>query len=126
MAIKINQTTPIDNDHRQWVFMTISVFDEDCKWVYTAPANLSGDDLQSYLDANEGMYKRIVLRKMYKGSDVYNGTLEELEAWVSAGCKNTDDEVISKKAGVDIEPPVDQAALIAELQAKVKALEDKG
>jgi|TARA_R100000315_G_C5216800_1_gene129630 hypothetical protein len=125
MAIKINQTTPIENDHRQWVFMTISVLDEDCKWVYTAPANLNGDDLQSYLDANEDMYKRVVLRKMYKGSDVYNGTLKELEAWVSAGCKNADDEVIPKKEWVDIEPPVDQAALIAELQEKVKALESK-
>ncbi len=125
MAIKINQTTPIENDHRQWVFMTISVLGEDCKWVYTAPSNLSGDDLQSYLDANEDMYKRIVLRKMYEGSDVYDGTLEELESWVSAGCKNADKKVISKKAWVDIEPPVDQAALIAELQEKVKALESK-
>ena len=140
MAIKINQTTPIENDHRQWVFMTISVLDEDCKWVYTAPSNLSGDDLQSYLDENEDMYKRIVLRKMYEGSDVYDGTLEELESWVSAGCKNAEvkskdddgkeivikaEETISKKSWVDIEPPVDQAALIAELQEKVKALESK-
>ena len=139
MAITINKTTAIENDHRQWVFMTIPVFGEDCKWVYTAPANLSGDDLQSYLDANEGTYKRVVLRKMYEGSDVYNGTLEELEAWVSAGCKNAEvkgtdadgkeivikaEETISKKEWVDIEPPVDQAALIADLQAKVKALED--
>ena len=139
MAITINQTTAIENDHRQWVFMTIPVFGEDCKWVYTAPANLSGDDLQSYLDTNEDMYKRIVLRKMYEGSDVYNGTLEELEAWVSAGAKNAEvkgtdidgveitikaEETIAKKAWVDIEPPVDQAALIADLMKKVKALED--
>ena len=32
-------------------------------------------------------------------------------------------ETISKKAWVDSEPPVDTAALIAELQEKVKALE---
>ena len=35
------------------------------------------------------------------------------------------EEVIKKKAWVDFEPPVDTAALIAELQEKVKALEDK-
>ena len=66
--------------------------------------------------------------------------LESFEAWVKAGCKNAEvkgvddegneiiikaEEVIKKKAWVDFEPPVDTAALIAELQEKVKALEDK-
>ena len=66
--------------------------------------------------------------------------LESFEAWVSTGCKNAEvkgkdadgkeivikaEETIAKKAWVDIEPPVDQAALIAELQEKVKALESK-
>ena len=34
------------------------------------------------------------------------------------------EETIAKKAWVDSEPPVDQASLISDLQAKVKALED--
>ena len=37
--------------------------------------------------------------------------------------KEKAEEVIEKKSWVDSEPPVDTAALIAELQEKVKALE---
>ena len=139
MAIKINQTTAIENDHRQWVFMTVSVLGENYKYVYTAPKDLSDDALQSYIDGREDFYKRELLRNMYEGADAYDSSLEDFEAWVSAGCKNAEvkgvdadgeeivikaEEVIEKKAWVDSEPPVDQAALIADLQAKVKALED--
>ena len=139
MAITINQTTAIENDLRQWVFMTVSVLGENYKYVYTAPKDLSGDALQSYLDTNEDFYKTKMLRNLYEGADVYNSSLEDFEAWVSAGAKNAEvkgtdidgveitikaEETIAKKAWVDIEPPVDQAALIADLQAKVKALED--
>ena len=139
MAITINKTTAIENDHRQWVFMTIPVLGENYKYVYTAPKDLSDDDLQSYIDGRENFYKEKVLRNLYPDADVYNSSLEDFEAWVSAGCKNAEvkgvdadgeeivikaEEVIEKKAWVDSEPPVDQAALIAELQAKITALEN--
>ena len=139
MAITINETTAIENDSRQWVFMTVSVLGEDYKYVYTAPKDLSGDALQSYLDKNEDLYNTKMLRNLYEGADVYNSSLEDFEAWVSAGAKNAEvkgtdidgveitikaEETIAKKAWVDIEPPVDQAALIADLMKKVKALED--
>jgi hypothetical protein len=139
MAITINKTTAIENDHRQWVFMTIPVLGENYKYVYTAPKDLSDDDLQSYIDGRENFYKEKVLRNLYPDADVYNSSLEDFEAWVSAGCKNAEvkgvdadgeeivikaEEVIEKKAWVDSEPPVDQASLIAELQAKITALEN--
>jgi hypothetical protein len=84
-------------------------------------------------------YKKELLRNMYDKADCYNSSLEDFEAWVSAGCKNAEvkgvdadgeeivikaEEVIEKKAWVDSEPPVDQASLIAELQAKITALEN--
>ena len=139
MAITINKTTTIENDHRQWVFMTVSVLGENYKYVYTAPKDLSGDALQSYLDTNEDFYKTKMLRNLYEGADVYNSSLEDFEAWVSAGAKNAEvkgtdsdgveitikaEKTIAKKAWVDTEPPIDQAALIADLMKKVKALED--
>ena len=139
MAITINKTTAIENDHRQWVFMTVSVLGENYKYVYTAPKDLSDDALQSYIDGRENFYKKKVLRNLYPSADVYNSSLEDFEAWVSAGCKNAEvkgedaegeeivikaEEVIEKKAWVDSEPPVDQASLIADLQAKVEALEN--
>jgi len=88
MAITINKTTAIENDHRQWVFMTVSVLGENYKYVYTAPKDLSGDALQSYIDGREDFYKKKVLRNLYPDADVYNSSLEDFEAWVSAGCKN--------------------------------------
>jgi len=140
MGITINNTRPVNGDGSQnWIYITVNADGDDCKFTHTAPSDLSGDDLQAYVDGREDFYKRELLRNMYKGADAYDSSLEDFEAWVSAGCKNAEvkgndddgkeivikaEETISKKAWVDIEPPVDQAALIADLQAKVKALED--
>ena len=138
MSITINKTNPID-DLQQWIFITVNADGDDCKFTHTAPADLSGDDLQAYVDGREDFYKRELLRNMYDKSDCYDASLEDFEAWVSAGCKNAEvkgvdaegeeivikaEEVIEKKAWVDSEPPVDQASLIADLQAKVEALEN--
>ena len=90
MAITINKTTAIENDHRQWVFMTVSVLGENYKYVYTAPKDLSDDALQSYIDGRENFYKKKVLRNLYPSADVYNSSLEDFEAWVSAGAKNAE------------------------------------
>ena len=140
MAITINKTSPVGDGSQNWIYITVKVDGSDCKFEHTAPSDLSGDDLQSYVNSREDFYKREILRNMYKGADCYDSPLEDFEAWVSAGCKNAEvkgkdddgkeivvkaEETIAKKAWVDIEPPVDQAALIADLQAKVKALEAK-
>ena len=138
MAITINKTSAID-DSQQWVFITVSVDGDDCKFTHVAPSDLSGDALQAYVDGREDFYKRELLRNMYDKADCYNSSLEDFEAWVSAGCKNAEvkgvdadgeeivikaEEVIEKKAWVDSEPSVDTATLIADLQAKVAALEN--
>jgi len=221
MSITINNTRSISgNDLTQWVDITVNADGDDCKFTHTAPSDLSGDALQAYVDSREGFYKRELLRNMYDKADCYNSSLEDFEAWVSAGCKNavvttpaveasdavmgerqktktieveeevsnteivkeggkyvektttetmtkqvvsgvteevdlfdadgnkigkhtipvmesyevspaveavdevTEDVVIEKKAWVDSEPSVDQASLIAELQAKITALEN--
>jgi hypothetical protein len=141
MSITINNTRSISgNDLTQWVDITVNADGDDCKFTHTAPVDLSGDDLQSYVDGREDFYKRELLRNMYKGADAYDSSLEDFESWVSAGAKNAEvkgvdsegeeivikaEEVIEKKAWVDSEPPVDQASLIADLQAKVEALENQ-
>ena len=140
MSITINNTRSISgNDLTQWVDITVNADGDDCKFTHTAPSDLSGDALQAYVDGREDFYKRELLRNMYGGADAYDSSLEDFEAWVSAGCKNAEvkgvdadgeeivikaEEVIEKKAWVDSEPPVDQASLIAELQAKITALEN--
>ena len=139
MAITINKTVSVGDGSQNWIYITVNADGSDCKFTHTAPSDLSGDDLQAYVDSREDFYKRELLRNMYEGADVYNSSLEDFEAWVSAGAKNAEvkgtdadgveitikaEETIAKKAWVDTEPPIDQAALIADLMKKVKALED--
>jgi len=91
MAITINNTRSISGDDSiQWIDITVNADGDDCKFTHTAPADLSGDDLQSYVDGREGFYKRELLRNMYGGADAYDSSLEDFEAWVSAGCKNAE------------------------------------
>jgi len=139
MAISIQNSR--DNADDKTVFFTIAYGGKDYKWHGDIPKDA---DAQAYLDAKSDTLKAEILRKEYPQAEVPQlegkSSLESFEAWVSDGCKNAEvkgkdgdgkettikaEETISKKAWVDIEPPVDQAALIADLQAKVKALEAK-
>ena len=139
MAITINSTRQPEGKSYQHIFITVNVDGDDCKFTHSAPSDLSGDDLQSYVDSREDFYKVEILRNMYGGADAYDKSLEDFEKWVSDGCKNAEvkgtdangeeitikaEEVIEKKVWVDSEPSVDTASLIAELQAKVTALEN--
>ena len=151
MSVQIDKTKTHPTDGYQWIYTTINGVDGDnCKYVTSQPFNgdssgiLSGDGLQTYVDSREDLYKVRILGIMYQGAVVPQlegkSELESFEAWVSAGCKNAEvkgvdaegeeivikaEEVIEKKAWVDSEPPVDQASLIADLQAKVEALENQ-
>ena len=139
MAITINSSR--DNADDKTIFFTIAYGGKDYKWHGDIPKDA---DAQAYLDAKSDTLKAEILRKEYPQAEVPQlegkSALESFEAWVSAGCKNAEvkgkdaddkeivikaEETIAKKAWVDIEPPVDQTALIAELQEKVKALESK-
>ena len=137
MAISIQSSR--DNADDKTVFFTIAYDGKDYKWHGDIPKDA---DAQDYLDAKSDTLKAEILRKEYSDAVVPQlddkSALESFEAWVSAGCKNAEvkgvdsdgeeivikaEETISKKAWVDSEPSVDTAALIAELQEKVKALE---
>ena len=138
MAISIQSSR--DNADDKTVSFTIAYDGKDYKWHGDIPKDA---DAQDFLDAKSDTLKAEILRKEYSQAEVPQledkSELESFEAWVSAGAKNAEvkgedsegeeivikaEETISKKAWVDSEPPVDQAALIADLQAKVKALED--
>jgi len=90
MAITINKTEPVGDGSQNWIFITVNADGGDCKFTHTAPSDLSGDDLQAYVDGREDFYKRELLRNMYEGADTYDAELEDFEAWVSAGCKNAE------------------------------------
>ena len=116
MAITINKTEPVGDGSQNWIYITVNADGGDCKFTHTAPSDLSGDDLQAYVDSREDFYKRELLRNMYAGADAYDSSLEDFEAWVSDGCKNAEvkgtdyegneivikaEETISKKTWVD-------------------------
>ena len=134
--MQIDKITAIDSE-KQLVHVTISHGGDSYKYDMNTPV-LEGDDLQAHCDAREFKSLNNILYQVYD-KNIQFSSEEEWDKWVSDGCKIAEvkgkdadgkeivikaEETISKKAWVDIEPPVDQAALIADLQAKVKALED--
>ena len=135
MAITINSTRQPEGRSYQHIFITVNADGEDCKFTHSAPSDLSGDALQAYVDGREDFYKRELLRNMYSGADAYDSSLEDFEAWISAGCKNAEvsQEIpaIKKKAAVyedvEVEPAVEaKDAVMGERQVvKVTEVEEE-
>ena len=133
--MQIDKITAI-NDELQLVYVTISHGSDKYKYDMNTPL-LEGDALQAHCDAEEFKHLNNILYQVYDRNIQFSSEAE-WEEWIDAGgkipeVKGVDDdgeeilikaeETIEKKAWVDSEPPVDTAALIAELQEKVKALE---
>jgi len=139
--MKIDKIVAID-DEKQLVYVTISHGDDKYKYDMNTPV-LEGDLLQAHCDSEEQRHLNNILYQVYDRSIKFDNS-SEWDAWIDGGgkipevkYKDGDDipkgkkagdvkepeKVIEKKAWVDSEPPVDTAALIAELQEKVKALE---
>jgi hypothetical protein len=134
--MKIDKITAINDDH-QLVHVTISHGSDKYKYDMNTPV-LEGDVLQAHCDEEEKLHLTNILYQVY-GKNIKFNTVSEWDAWIDDGCKIAEvkgvdadgeevvikaEEVIEKKAWVDSEPPVDQASLIADLQAKVEALEN--
>jgi hypothetical protein len=135
--MKIDKITAIDSE-KQLVHVTISHGSDKYKYDMNTPV-LEGDALQAHCDAEEYKHLNNILYQLYDRNIQFSKE-EEWDEWINDGCKIAEvkgvdnegneivikaEEVIEKKAWVDSEPPVDTAALIAELQEKVKALENK-
>ena len=58
------------------------------KILHSAPSDLDGEDLQTYVDDREDDYKIVVYQYMYPKADCYNGSLKEWDEWIDNGCKN--------------------------------------
>ena len=125
------------NDELQLVHVTISHGGDSYKYDMNTPV-LEGDDLQAHCDAKEFKSLNNILYQVYDRNIQFENE-DKWDEWIADGCKIAEvkgvdadgveivikaEEVIEKKAWVDSEPPVDQASLIAELQAKITALEN--
>jgi len=134
--MQIDKITAI-NDELQLVNVTISKGDDSYKYQMNTPV-LEGDALQAHCDAEEYKHLNNILYQLYDRKIQFDDE-DKWDEWIDDGCKIAEvkgvdadgeeivikaEEVIEKKAWVDSEPPVDQASLIAQLQAKVTALEN--
>ncbi len=134
--MQIDKVTAIDSE-KQLVNVTITKGDDSYKYQMNTPV-LEGDELQAHCDADEYRQLNNILYQVYDRKIQFDDE-DKWDEWIDDGCKiaevkGTDadgeeivikaEEVIEKKAWVDSEPPVDQASLIAELQAKITALEN--
>ena len=133
--MKIDKITAIDSE-KQLVHVTISHGSDKYKYDMNTPV-LEGDALQAHCDSVEFKHLNNILYQVYDRNIQFSSEAE-WDEWIDDGRKIPEvkgvdsdgeeivmkaEEVIEKKAWVDSEPPVDTAALIAELQEKVKALE---
>jgi hypothetical protein len=87
--IVLNGTLPID-DKKKWVFAIIPDVDgTDCEFTHVAPVDLSGSELEAFLDSKEDFYKLDILKDMYPGAIIppsENLTpLKAFEAWIVSG-----------------------------------------
>jgi hypothetical protein len=81
----LNNSQEIDND-QQWVFVTLTVDGDNCQFTHVAPANLTGQDLQDFVDVKEDSYKFDILRDMYPDAPMsVKNTLSDLEQWILDG-----------------------------------------
>jgi len=91
------QTTPIFKK----VFVNVTVGTVTYKWVVgNVSINLTGNNLQSFLDENEEVSLSNIRRNEYPQADLSETSaateLEKWTAWIAAGCNNPDGTVIEK------------------------------
>ena len=134
--MQIDKITAIGSEI-QLVNVTISKGDDSYKYQMNTPV-LEGDALQAHCDDEEYKHLNNILYQVYDRNIQFSSEAK-WDEWIDAGCiipavigEDSEgeeivikaEETISKIAWVDLEPPVDTAALIAQLQAKVTALEN--
>ena len=100
----INATKDIDGT-KQWVYLTLTVDGDTCRYVSVQPWNtntpvLTGQDLEDWCDGREDIYQVEILRSMYPNADLSETAgdteLEKFTAWIAAGHTNPDGTVIEK------------------------------
>jgi hypothetical protein len=62
--ITINGTLAI-NEGQNWVFLTLPVDGDMCQVTHVVPSNLSGQELQDFVDAREETYEKEIIDYMY-------------------------------------------------------------
>ncbi len=81
----LNNSQETDNN-QQWVFVTLAVDGSDCQFTHVVPANLSGQDLQDFVDAKEDQYALDILKDMYPDApNIAKGSRADFEQWILDG-----------------------------------------
>jgi hypothetical protein len=132
----LNGSKPIDPE-KQWVFVTVMVDGQPCKFTHVAPTGVAGQALQDFVSAQEPSYRLDILRDMYPAAPPSaKASLIEMEKWIAEGCristgpKSTVTAVRVPWSGthpleLQIRTAVDAAQNIDELKAVLRSMLDK-
>jgi hypothetical protein len=132
MGTIIKGTRPV-GDSTQWVFLLVDVDANSCEFTHVAPPNLSGQELQDYINAREESYKLDILSDMYPEIGRL-GSIEEFKALrdskdgkVKIKKKNDQGEEVEieveKTPWTNRHPPPSIDDRLTQLEGRVAALE---
>jgi hypothetical protein len=81
----LNNAQEIDND-KQWVFVTLTVDGDECQFTHVASTDLTGQDLQDFVDVREDAYTLDILKDMYPDAPASTkGNRTDFEQWILDG-----------------------------------------
>jgi len=91
-AVTVNNLKPVD-DTKNWIYLTLTVDGDVCRYVSVNPWNtsgpvLSGAALSTYANGREAIYALNILKSMYPNARPTERTLESFQAWIDAGHTN--------------------------------------
>ena len=92
MAVEINNTKRIDDD-KNWIYITLTVDGDVCRYVSVNPWNapgppLTGEALQAWCDNREDWFALNILKQMFPGARPTEDTREAFETWIQSGHTN--------------------------------------
>ena len=94
--VTVNAVKDIDGD-KQWVFITLTVDSDTCRYTSVQPWNtsgpvLEGEDLEAFCNGREDTYQVEILKGMYPNARYQDSAgdseLEKFTAWITAGHTN--------------------------------------
>ena len=94
MIINNAKLVSADDPIKQWVYITLTVDGDECRyvtvvpWNHVIPAKLEGQGLIDYCNGRESQYQLSILKSMYPGAR-YGNDLQDFLDWISSGHTNT-------------------------------------
>jgi hypothetical protein len=108
---------------RKWMFPVVEIAGDKCNYRDNCDENLTDEEVDALVASRMHLYVNDVFNQMYRGADVPQlegkTQIENIEAWIAAGCKNAE---ITETTVTPAQPAVD--AVMGERQVVVESEEE--